>query len=119
MNSIKARIARLRQLYKDYCDLQVDLVYENKSIGFQAAAKRESVFLKEKIIKGLKDLKEDIQPDYLFEVVLSDYHHTYRILVKCLNTEEVKLYINTLEALENKPIKIHSIEKIATTEILL
>jgi len=106
------------QLYQEYCKLQLKVLPELVTKGMQSAAQRQSVFLKEKIAHSLKELKQEVQPDFIFKVRVSDYHSTYEILVICEDTEEVKLYINTLEALENRPLKIHSIEQVETTKIV-
>ena len=118
MGKVKLKIKRVMQLYSEYCNLQLRFNPKALSEGAHRAAQRQSVFLKEKIAHTLKELKQEVHPDYIFRVRVSDYHSTYEILVICENTEEVKLYINTLEALENRPLKIHSIDQVETTRII-
>ena len=117
-NSVKARLSRIEQLYQDYKNIQWRLGNPGLTPGYTNTLKRESVFLKEKIAKTLKDLKHDVHPDFIFKVTVRDLTKTYVVLVNCANTEEVKLYFNALQALENHVYDILSIEQIATTKVI-
>lgn len=118
MGKVKLKIDRVMQLYQEYCKLQLKILPGLRTKGMQSAIKRQSVFLKDKITHALKELKQEVHPEVIFKTRVSDYHSTYEILVICEDTEEVKLYINALEALENRPLKIHSIEQVETTKIV-
>lgn len=115
---IKPRLARLQQLWKDLSDINLKLGFNSLHPGIKASLQRNKVFLQEKILKGLKDLRRDMEPEFLFKVTYDDMRSIKRILVLANNEEEVKLYLKTREALEQATYVIHSIETITANTII-
>lgn len=110
---IKEKLRRIKDLYGIYQINEQTLSAAN-SQGKMASLRRQQVFLKEKIIASLKEIKGEMQPKLFVVCMMTPYQTKKTLIMRAETLDDIKTYIRLFAIINQEAYKIVSINELGT-----
>lgn len=109
---IKEKLLRIRELYQFYKLCENDLVWA--SGGSKANLRRRMVFLKEKMLASLRDIKNEMQPKLFVVYLTTSKGASKTVIMRAESRGDIPIFVELLQLINKELLTIEDIHELPT-----